>query len=175
MIYAPVCVNHMSDQNKQTFDAVYASPIGSLGISLDGNSLTSLQWISGSVNKSIPASKGAEQVWHCLDAYFESVANIFELPLSLDGTEFQQRTWRALRDISVGQVMTYGELAKCLNTSSRAIGQACRTNPIVILIPCHRVVAANGIGGYMGDRHQQQIKQWLLAHEGAQWKTIIKH
>lgn len=159
----------MSDQNKSTFDAVYASPIGPLGISLDGDSLTSLQWLSGSVNMSVPASKVAEKVWRYLDAYFESATNIIKLPLIPHGTEFQQRTWQALRDISGGQVMTYGELARRLNTSSRAIGQACRTNPIVILIPCHRVVAANGIGGYMGDRHQQQIKQWLLAHEGAQW------
>jgi methylated-DNA-[protein]-cysteine S-methyltransferase len=61
--------------------------------------------------------------------------------------------------------MTYGELAKELNTSSRAIGQACRTNPLVLFIPCHRIVSKTGLGGYMGDQKKVSIKSWLLEHE----------
>ena len=65
----------------------------------------------------------------------------------------------------MGEVISYGELARDLHTSSRAIGQACRTNPVVLFIPCHRVVSVSGIGGYMGKQNRTNIKKWLLEHE----------
>ena len=73
-----------------------------------------------------------------------------------------------MRRIPIGQVVTYGELAKALDSSARAVAGACRANPIPILIPCHRVVAATGLGGYMGETGGEAlaIKQWLLQHEG---------
>jgi methylated-DNA-[protein]-cysteine S-methyltransferase len=84
------------------------------------------------------------------------------------GTAFQQRVWRALCDIPAGETRTYGELAKMLNSAPRAVGQACRRNPLPILVPCHRVVSAQGIGGYDGADAgvELQRKRWLLCHEG---------
>ena len=84
------------------------------------------------------------------------------------GTTFQQRVWRALCEIPVGETRTYGELAKLLNSAPRAVGQACRRNPLPILVPCHRVVSAQGIGGYDGAEAgvELQRKRWLLRHEG---------
>jgi methylated-DNA-[protein]-cysteine S-methyltransferase len=93
----------------------------------------------------------------------------FNLALDLHGTSFQQRVWRALMAIPVGQVRSYGELARELRTSARAIANACRANPIAIIVPCHRVVGAHGLGGYMGALSGEPlaIKEWLLRHEGA--------
>jgi len=165
----------MPINKNDTYDAVYGSPIGQLGVIMDSQSLTSLDWLSASVSVMAPKSRLAGEICDCLDAYFTSARDVPDCRLSLHGTDFQQRAWHALMAIPAGQVMTYGELAKQLNTSSRAIGQACRTNPIAILIPCHRIVAANGVGGYMGASRQLHIKQWLLEHEGAQWLRTIRH
>lgn len=89
-------------------------------------------------------------------------------PLAPAGTPFQQRVWRALADIPPGQTRTYGELATQLGTAPRAVGGALRANPIPIIIPCHRILAAQGLGGYAGASEEgRRRKAWLLAHEGA--------
>ncbi len=87
--------------------------------------------------------------------------------LEPEGTVFQRRVWQALLDILPGQTRTYGALARELGSSPRAIGGACRSNPIPLLIPCHRVVAANGHGGFAGHTSGRwmDIKRWLLEHE----------
>jgi len=83
------------------------------------------------------------------------------------GTAFQQKVWGALLDIPSGTTMTYGELAKELQSSARAVGQACKNNPTPIIIPCHRVVSKQGKGGYLGQTEGKlaYIKTWLLQHE----------
>lgn len=83
------------------------------------------------------------------------------------GTPFQQRLWRELTRIPFGETRSYGELAKKLHSSARAVASACRRNPLPLLVPCHRVVAKNGPGGFMGktDGPALAIKQWLLQHE----------
>ncbi len=88
-------------------------------------------------------------------------------PLRPQGSPFQQRVWNALLQIPAGSQVTYGELAKRLGTAPRAVGGACRANPIPLLIPCHRVVAAQGLGGFAGRREGRWVafKQWLLTHE----------
>jgi len=106
-----------------------------------------------------------------------------EAPFSLDcqldsGTQFQQRVWQALLDIPVGKVLTYGQLATKLHSGPRAVANACRHNPLPVIVPCHRVVSAAGIGGYAGDTETIQnseinfmaIKKWLLVHEKANFK-----
>lgn len=102
------------------------------------------------------------------EAYLADPHRPFRLPLRPIGTAFQQRVWAALRAIPVGETRTYGDLAATLETAPRAIGQACRTNPLPILIPCHRVVARSGLGGFSGESGGRQlaIKRWLLQHEG---------
>jgi len=91
------------------------------------------------------------------------------LPLAPTGTPFQKRVWQALLEIPPGRVRTYGDLARSLGTSPRAVGNACRANPIPLLIPCHRVVAADGLGGFAGETTGTwpDLKRWLLRLEGA--------
>lgn len=103
-----------------------------------------------------------------INHYFQNPTHQFNLQLKSDGTAFQQKVWRALASIPLGKTMTYGELARQLKTSPRAIGQACRTNPIPLIVPCHRVVGANQLGGFAGARQGRlvNIKQRLLEHEG---------
>jgi len=118
----------------------------------------------------------ANKIKNEINNYFARSSSQFTLKCAIQqGTKFQQRVWQALLDIPVGQVKTYGLLAKELNSSPRAIGNACRNNRFPIIIPCHRVVSAQGLGGYSGDTllnqqgsiHYMQIKQCLLAHEQA--------
>lgn len=103
-----------------------------------------------------------------LARYFQHQNRRFSLPLGLEGTDFQLRVWRALSKIPFGQVRTYGQLARELKSSPRAVGNACRANPLPIIVPCHRVISANGIGGYAGKTSGPILerKRWLLLHEG---------
>ncbi len=103
-----------------------------------------------------------------LHAYFSDGSARFELPLALSGTAFQQRVWAVLRTIPSGETRTYGEIARVLGSAARAVGQACRANPCPIVVPCHRVVAVQGLGGFSGDTSGSRlaIKRWLLHHEG---------
>jgi methylated-DNA-[protein]-cysteine S-methyltransferase len=88
--------------------------------------------------------------------------------VTVAGTPFQRRVWEAMRAIPPGRTRTYGDLAAELGTSPRAIGGACRANPCPIVVPCHRVVGATGLGGFAGDTsgHKVEVKRWLLRHEG---------
>ncbi|HEY9200630.1 MAG TPA: methylated-DNA--[protein]-cysteine S-methyltransferase [Gammaproteobacteria bacterium] len=103
-------------------------------------------------------------------AYLQAPQFVFDLPLNPRGTSFQQSVWRYLRSIPAGEVRTYGEVAAALNSSPRAVGNACRRNPLPLVIPCHRVVSAAGIGGFSGHTAGTQIdtKRQLLAHEGVE-------
>ena len=105
-----------------------------------------------------------------LDAYSSSARNPLDLPLAPVGTDFQQRVWALLRNIPAGSVRTYGDIAAELGSSARAVGNACRANPIPLFIPCHRVVAKSGLGGFAGQLEGRNllIKQALLRHEGVE-------
>ncbi len=97
--------------------------------------------------------------------------HIFQIDLESKGTLFQKQVWKTLSSIPSGETRTYGSLAKQLKTSPRALGQACRVNPILLVVPCHRVVATGGIGGFGGSMAGRsiEIKQWLLEHESAHY------
>lgn len=101
-------------------------------------------------------------------AYFTDPGQAIDLPVRLAGTPFQQRVWRAIAAIPPAATRTYGELAVALGSSARAVGGACRANPCPLVVPCHRVVARHGLGGFAGDRGGRllAIKRLLLAHEG---------
>ncbi|HDK37468.1 MAG TPA: methylated-DNA--[protein]-cysteine S-methyltransferase [Thiolapillus brandeum] len=109
----------------------------------------------------------ADEVCAALQNWFGGGEWPGDIAVDPEGTDFQKKVWQALRQIPSGEVLTYGELAKKLGSSPRAIGGACRRNPVPLLIPCHRVVAANGDGGFAGhtDGHWMEIKRWLLSHE----------
>ncbi len=101
-----------------------------------------------------------------LGAYFDGRLKQFDLPLAPHGTDFQRNVWRLMVDIPIGCSRTYGDLAQDLKSSARAVGGACGKNPIAIIIPCHRVLAASGrIGGYSGG-DGPPTKRRLLRLEG---------
>jgi O-6-methylguanine DNA methyltransferase len=117
-----------------------------------------------------PFAEASEQ----LAAYFAGDRSTFDVQLTLVGTPFQQRVWSALRDIPYGETVSYGELAEALGqpTAARAVGLANGKNPISIIVPCHRVVGADGsLTGYGGGLDR---KEWLLAFErGSTQQTLI--
>jgi methylated-DNA-[protein]-cysteine S-methyltransferase len=153
------------------FDAVAETPLGPVGIRLEGGSVAEVSFISTDVRVLSPSVVEAEAAARQIEAYMYDPAFPFTLPLALAGTPFQRRVWQALRKIPVGRVRTYGELAAELSTSPRAVGGACRANPCPILVPCHRVVAAHGKGGFAGatSGRWMAIKERLLRHEGVVW------
>ena len=119
---------------------------------------------------SAPRSKQAREVCLQIQNYCSKrLPNmVFDVELEARGTEFQRKVWQALQQIPAGCVITYGDLARQLKTSARAVGNACRANPIPLIIPCHRVVAKSGPGGFAGSRNgtPMKIKTGLLEHEG---------
>jgi methylated-DNA-[protein]-cysteine S-methyltransferase len=102
-----------------------------------------------------------------LEEYFAGERHDFDVPMELDGTPFQREVWAELSRIPYGETISYGELARRVGRPSapRAVGQANGRNPIPIIVPCHRVLASNGIGGYGGGL---KVKRALLAVEGVQ-------
>lgn len=151
------------------FDAIISTPIGHLGLQCDAAKLITLQFLDDQIiplpfTSLPPKIKGLVSR---IEAFFSFPQSLIDLPYVLQGTSFQRRVWQALCKIPLGKTCTYGELADKLNTSARAIGMACRTNPLPIVIPCHRVVSASGLGGYCGHTEggKLAVKQWLLAHE----------
>ena len=155
------------------YDFLYDSPTGKLGVCIDAGSITKIIWLeqdvpeTSTLSSSKPVNKKLKKkIISALDDYFESGLIDSEISLCPKGTLFQNKVWQALKRIPLGAVKTYGDVAKELHTSSRAVGQACRRNNIPLFIPCHRVVAAQGIGGFMGGYRHVERKRWLLQHEG---------
>ena len=111
--------------------------------------------------------KSLDAIAQQLCDYSQQAHNNWLLDLADKGTPFQRKVWRHLQTIPMGTTQSYGEVAKVLNSSARAVGNACRANPFLLVVPCHRVVKKTGIGGFGGkiDGEAVAIKQWLLAHE----------
>ncbi len=139
------------------------TPIGPLTLEADENAVTAIRFSAGGAQDASPLLDAAEAQ---LREYFAGARRTFDLPLAPHGTAFQQRVWAALRAIPYGETRTYGELAAAIGnpSASRAVGMANHRNPIPIIIPCHRVIGANGtLTGYAGGL---EIKRRLLALEG---------
>jgi methylated-DNA-[protein]-cysteine S-methyltransferase len=147
--------------------AVFDSPIGPLGLVAADEALEAVLFDGGGLRpegSSPVLTEAARQ----LDAYFEGDLLTFDLPLALDGTDFQRRCWLALASIPYGQTVSYGEQARRLGLgpdAARAVGAANGRNPLPIVLPCHRVIGADGsLTGFGGGLH---VKRFLLEHEGA--------
>lgn len=140
-----------------------------LGACFTGEALTQLDFLPTDTPVIAPANAPARHLQRELDAYWSDPGHEFDLLFVPTGTPFQLRVWHALMRIPAGQPQTYGALAKQLGTAARAVGQACGANPLPIVIPCHRVVAAHGPGGFMhaSTGAPLDVKTWLLAHEQA--------
>jgi methylated-DNA-[protein]-cysteine S-methyltransferase len=149
------------------YDVILDAPPCRLGAIFTGEALTRLDFLPADTAVSRQADTRTRHLADELDAYWRDPAHQFDLMVVPAGTPFQLRVWRALLAIPRGQPTTYGALAKQLGTAARAVGQACGSNPLPILIPCHRVVAANGLGGFMhaSSGAPLGVKTWLLQHE----------
>lgn len=139
---------------------IYSSPIGALELAFDGPVLTSLHLTLAGPRIPAPASPSNVPAIRWLDCYFSGREPDFIPPLEPQGTPFQRRVWQELLKVPYGHTVTYGELARRIGCrSAQAVGQALNRNPIAIIIPCHRVVAASGLGGYA---YGPDIKRKLL-------------
>ena len=152
------------------WDVVLAWPMGRLGVRLRGEAVSAVGFLPASVPERAPQSPAAARVAAAIEAYLHEGRSLAGVPVSLQGTAFRLRVWQALRGLRPGQVLSYGELAARLGSGARAVGGACRHNPVPLLVPCHRVVARNGPGGFAGhsDGWYADIKRWLLRHEGVE-------
>ena len=143
----------------------YFSPIGPICIESDGKSITSVQLSHGTYSAARPAIALLEEAEKELDEYFAGIRRIFDIPISAAGTGFQRHVWSILRTIPYGETRSYKEIAElCGNAkASRAVGMANHRNPVMIMIPCHRVIGHDGtLTGYAGGIG---AKQYLLELE----------
>jgi methylated-DNA-[protein]-cysteine S-methyltransferase len=154
----------------KNYQASIRAPFAHLGIRIVDNKLAAIDFIE-SETEIKPGDETTVDVCRQIRRYLDDPgANVqFDITCSFSATPFQRKVWSELKKIPAGEVVTYGELAKKLGTSARAVGNACRQNPVPVVVPCHRVVSARGIGGYAGDTggNLLKIKSWLLQHEGS--------
>ena len=143
--------------------ATVSTPIGPLSVESNGSAITALRWRAASTEASTPELGEAIRQ---LTAYFDHRLSKFDLPLHVDGSEFQRAVCDAMSDIPLGETLTYGDIAERCGASAQAVGNACGANPIPVIIPCHRVLGASSLGGFSG-MGGVETKVALLRHEGA--------
>lgn len=140
------------------------SPIGNLTIVVENGAIIALDWRHPSRSSRDSLLDRAE---HQLAQYFSGHLDAFDLPLAPHGSPHELAVWHEVCEIPAGRTKTYGAIARAIGSSPRAVGGACGRNPIPVIMPCHRVVAANGaLRGYSG-AGGMETKQFLLAHEAA--------
>lgn len=150
-----------------------SAPFGCLGVQtqlVDGSLMISkIDYLPPDTALSPPGNALAKAFSKQCAQYFKDASAVFDVPLKPAGTVHQQKVWNAVTDIRVGGTSTYGEIAKKIKSGPRAVGTACGANPYPLVTPCHRVVSAQGLGGFMKEDapgFYRQIKIWLLKHEG---------
>ncbi len=157
------------NQKIKAVDAITPSPVGDLGFCLVEGRLISIHFLPP-LQAQNPAWKNKlKPILAELNAYFKNPQHRFTINIEPSGTAFQKKVWKVLQSIPSGETRSYLDLAKRLHTSPRAIGMACRSNPLPIFIPCHRVVAKTNLGGFCGETAGRfmRIKQALLEAEKA--------
>lgn len=149
------------------FDAVVRLSFGLVGVRTRDAAVAEISFLNGEPQSRSPANALAQRLVDQLRAYCVDASTPIDVPLLIEGTDFQRRVWREISRIPAGSTATYGELARRLNGAARAVGQACGDNRLPLAIPCHRVIAATGLGGFAHRRGgaYAAIKRWLLLHE----------
>ena len=152
---------------------VMKAPFGCLGIEtqlVDGSLMISkIDYLRPRTPLTEPQNQLAKEAINQISAYFQDPHYEFDLPLKPAGTAHQSKVWKSVLDVAVGQTATYGEIAQRIKSGARAVGTACGANPYPLVTPCHRVISAQGLGGFMKEDapgFYRQIKIWLLKHEG---------
>jgi methylated-DNA-[protein]-cysteine S-methyltransferase len=160
-------------QTETLYCSTFETPAGKFSVAVDSDgavvatafgderSLGRRSRTPGSVRDEARTAQARGQI----TAYFHSASTDFSLKLAPSGTDFQKRVWAAMRAIPVGHTRSYGEIARELGSSARAVGQASGANPICLIIPCHRVIGSDG--SLTGFAFGEATKRWLLDHEGA--------
>ena len=153
--------------SKATYAAVVAAPTFSIGIECNADEITGISYL-GPQPEIAPTTPLAQEAVRQLRAWLKDPSYSFGLPLAPAGTHFQRKVWEQISSIPAGRTMSYGEVAAAIRSGPRAVGNACGANPYPIVVPCHRVVAANqALGGFARQRGGVllDIKRWLLLHE----------
>ena len=159
------------------YQAIIPAPFGFLGITTSADYLTGSSLILDKNTKiKLPTDAFCRGVVAQINAYFANSKHIFNIPVALNGTPFQKRVWSAIQQVSAGSVISYSDLAVATNSGPRAVANACGSNSLLLVIPCHRIVAKNGLGGFGGREANisdgrceanLNVKRWLLSHEQA--------
>ena len=159
------------DTGSAIFSAIVAAPFGAIGIRTDAGSVHELVYLPPHFGEQPASDRIAEQAARQVESYLADADFRFSLALPAFGTAFQRKVWDAISAIPRGSVKTYGQVGKHIGCGSpRAVGQACGANWFPLIVPCHRVTASGGLGGFSNqdDEHgfHLSVKRWLLAHEG---------
>lgn len=145
---------------------LYPAPFGNITLVFEAGELVELNLHGDLAHAPYPLPDEWRQR---LDDYFSGRLKNFAWPISRQGTPFQQKVWQAIAGIPAGQVMSYQDIARQIGSAPRAVGGACGKNPLALVVPCHRVVAKSGLGGFSsGEDNALDIKRWLLKHEGVE-------
>ena len=148
---------------------VFISPIGPIGVNSYNEVISELKF-NKKLKKIKPKNIFLKEVSKQLDSYFNKKLSKFDVPFKVSGTKYQVKILKEVARISYGNTITYSEIAKLNKTHPRPVGNACRNNPIQLLVPCHRVVGINNIGGFSGEDIRENgdmmfIKRSLLKLE----------
>ena len=149
------------------YDVTVDFPRMKIAVTTRDAKVVGIRYLPLAAAKISPGNPLAKEAARQLERYREDPDTVFDLPLQVEGTPLQRAVWDAMCAIPRGRTRTYGELARELGGEARAVGQACGDNRLPIVIPCHRVVAADGIGGFghATGGYLLEAKRWLLMHE----------
>jgi methylated-DNA-[protein]-cysteine S-methyltransferase len=158
------------------WDAVIEFPVMKVGVSTRDGRVVEIRYLPLSSSNVSPSNSLAERAVRQLERYRDNPDTVFDLPLLIEGSPLQRSVWEAMCAIPRGETRTYGAIAQQLGDTDykmlRAVGQACGDNRLPIVVPCHRVVAANGLGGFAHatDGFLIEAKRWLLLHETGEFE-----
>jgi methylated-DNA-[protein]-cysteine S-methyltransferase len=167
-----ISAHSMQTIQGELFAAIVAAPFGAIGIRTAAGAVCELVYLPSRYAEKAPADPLAEKAARQIERYLSEPDFRFNLPLAEVGSTFQHKVWQVIAAIPRGNVLTYGQVAKLIRSAPRAVGQACGANWFPIIIPCHRVTAAGGLGGF--SNHDDEtgfhlgVKRWLLTHEGVE-------
>ncbi|MES2105999.1 MAG: methylated-DNA--[protein]-cysteine S-methyltransferase [Pseudomonadota bacterium] len=160
----------MLSKESELFSAVVAAPFGAIGIRTQDKTISELVYLPPRFAEKDAIDKVAEKAQKQIEKYLHQPDFRFKLPLQKVGTDFQRKVWDVIPAIPRGEVWTYGQIARHIRSAPRAVGQACGANWYPLVIPCHRVTAAGGLGGFGHTDDESSfhlgVKLWLLQHEG---------
>jgi len=153
------------------YDVVLEFPKMKVGVKTRDAQVVAIKYLPAETAIVSPRNSLAEKAARQLEGYREDPDTKFDFPIRVEGNDLQRAVWLAMCAIPRGKTRTYGEIARELGTDARTVGQACGDNRLPIVIPCHRVVAADGIGGFghATSGYLIEVKRWLLAHEAEEF------